>query len=174
MKYGFVIRSIFFFSFVPLPIVSNNLYNFYCCSVAKLCPTLCDPMNCSMPGFPVLHYLLRLAQTHVHWVCDAIQPPHPLLPPPHPVLSLSQHQDLLQWSSHQVAKILKLQLQHVFPVTMQDWFPLGLTGLISSLSKGLSRIFSNTTVQKHQFFGAQPSWWSNSHIHTWLWLYRSL
>ena len=54
------------------------------------------------------------------------------------------------------------------PMNIQDWFPLGLTGLISLQSKGLSRVFSNTTVQKHQFFGAQPSLWSNSHIHTWL------
>ena len=56
----------------------------------------------------------------------------------------------------------------VLPMNIQDWFALGLTGLISLLSKGLSRVFSNTTVQKHQFFGAQPSLWSNSHIHTWL------
>ena len=56
----------------------------------------------------------------------------------------------------------------VLPVNIQDWFPLGLTGLISLLSKGLSRVFSNTTVQKHQFFSAQPSLWSNSHIHIWL------
>ena len=56
----------------------------------------------------------------------------------------------------------------VLPVNIQDWFPLGLTGLITLLFKGLSRVFSNTTVQKHQFFGAQPSLWSNSHIHTWL------
>ena len=56
----------------------------------------------------------------------------------------------------------------VLPVTIQDWFPLGLTGLISLQCKGLSRVFSNTTVQKHQFFHAQPSFWSNSHIHTWL------
>ena len=56
----------------------------------------------------------------------------------------------------------------VLPMNIQDWFPLGLTGLISLLSKGLSRVFSSTTVQKHQFFGAQPSLWSNSHIHTWL------
>ena len=55
----------------------------------------------------------------------------------------------------------------VFPVNIQDWFPLGWTGLISLLFKGLSRIFSNTTVQKHQFFGARPSLWSNCHIHTW-------
>ena len=56
----------------------------------------------------------------------------------------------------------------VLPVTIQDWFPLGLSGLISLQSKGLSRAFSNTTVQKHQFFSAQLSLWSNSHIHTWL------
>ena len=56
----------------------------------------------------------------------------------------------------------------VFPMNIQGWFPLGLTGLISLQSKGLSRVFSNTTVQKHQFFGTQPSSWSSSHIHTWL------
>ena len=56
----------------------------------------------------------------------------------------------------------------VLPMTIQDWFPLGWTGLISLQSKGLSRVFSNTTVQKHQFFGTQDSLWPNSHIHTWL------
>ena len=56
----------------------------------------------------------------------------------------------------------------VLPMNIQDWFPLGWTGLISLQSKGFSRVFSNTTVQKHQFFGTQPSLWSNSHIHTWL------
>ena len=56
----------------------------------------------------------------------------------------------------------------VLPMNIQDWFPSGLTGLTSLQSKGLSRVFSNTTVQKHQFFGTQPSLWSNSHIHTWL------
>ena len=57
----------------------------------------------------------------------------------------------------------------VLPMNIQGWFPLGLTNLISLQSKGFSRVFSNTTVQKHQFFGAQPSWWFNSHTHTWLW-----
>ena len=56
----------------------------------------------------------------------------------------------------------------VLPMNIQDWFPLGLIGLISMQSRGLSRVFYNTSVQKHQFFGAQPSLWSNSHIHTWL------
>ena len=85
-----------------------------CCLVAKLCLTLCDPMNCSMPSFPVLHYLPEFAQTHVHWVGDAIQPSHLLSPPSPPALSLPQHQGLFQWvsSSHQVAKVLELHLQH--------------------------------------------------------------
>ena len=77
-----------------------------CCSVIKLCQTLCDPMDCSMPGCPVLHYLSEFAQIHVHWVDDAIQPSHPLLPTSPPALDLSQHQDLFQWvgSSHQWPK----------------------------------------------------------------------
>ena len=76
-----------------------------CCSVAQSCPTLCSPMDRSTPGFPVHHHLLELAQTHVHWVGDAIQPSHPLSPPSPPALNLSQHQGLFQWvdSSHQVA-----------------------------------------------------------------------
>jgi len=73
-----------------------------CYSVAKLCLTLCDPMDCSMPGFPVLYYLLEFAQTHVHWVSDAIQSSHPLSSPSPPAFNLSQHQGLFQWisSSH--------------------------------------------------------------------------
>ena len=70
-------------------------------SVAQLCQTLCDPMDCSTPGFPVLHYLLEFAQSRVHWVGDAIQPSHPLLPPSPPALSLFQHQGLFQWISSQ-------------------------------------------------------------------------
>ena len=67
---------------------------FCCCSVSKSCPTLCDSVNCSRPGFPVLHYLLEFAQSHVHWVDDAIQPSHPLSPPSPSALNLSQHQGL--------------------------------------------------------------------------------
>ena len=82
--------------------------------VAQLCPTLCDPMDCSMPGFPVHHQLRELAQTHVHQVSDAIQPSHPLLSLFPPTFSHSQHQGLFKWvsSSHQVAKVLEFQLQH--------------------------------------------------------------
>ena len=83
-------------------------------SVAQSCPTLCDPMDCSTPGLPVHHQLLKLAQTHVHRVSDAIQPSHPLLSSSPPAFNLSQHQGFFQWvsSSHQVAKALELQLQH--------------------------------------------------------------
>ena len=75
-------------------------------SVAQSCPTLCNPMKCSTPSFSGLHYLPEFAQTHVHWVSDAIQPSHPLSSPSPPVFNLSQHQGLFQWvsSSHQVAK----------------------------------------------------------------------
>ena len=83
-------------------------------SVAQLCPTLCNPMDYSLPAFPVHHQLPESTQAHVHWVSDAIQPFHPLLSPSPPALNLSQHQGLLQWvsSSHQVAKVLQFQLQH--------------------------------------------------------------
>ena len=83
-------------------------------SVAQSCPTLCDPMNCSTPGLPVHHQLPEFTQTHVHQVSDAIQPSHPLSSPSPPALNLSQHQGLFKWvsSSHQVAKVLDLQLQH--------------------------------------------------------------
>ena len=85
-----------------------------CCSVAWSCPTLCDHVGCSMPGLPVLHYLLEFAQTHVHWVTDAIQPSHPLSSPSLPALHLFQHQGLFQWvsCSYQVARVLEFQLQH--------------------------------------------------------------
>ena len=162
----------------PQAIVSWSLC---CCSDAKLCLTLCDRMDCSRPGFAVLHYLSKFAQTHVHRVGEAIQPSHPLSPPSPLALNLSQHQDLFQRvsSSHQVTKVLELQLQHVLPVNINGWFPLGRTGWISLQSKGLSKVFSST-IQKHQFFGAQPSLWSNSDIHIWplekpqLWLYGLL
>ena len=83
-------------------------------SVFQLCPTLCNPMNHSMPSLPVHHQVLEFTPTHVHWVGDAIQPSHPLSSPSPPALSLSQHQGLFKWvsSSHQVAKILEFQLQH--------------------------------------------------------------
>ena len=82
--------------------------------VAQSCPTLCDLMNRSTPGLPVYHQLPEFTQTHVHWVCDAIQPSHPLLSPFPPAPNPSQHQSLFQWvnSLHEVARVLEFQLQH--------------------------------------------------------------
>ena len=129
-------------------------------SVTQSCLTLCDPMDCSMSGFPVHHQLPEFTQTHVHWVGDATQPSHPLSSPSPPTINLSQHQGLFKWvnSLYQVAKVLEFQLQtSVFPMNTQDWSPLGWTGWISLQCRRLSRVFSNTTVQKHQFFGSQLS-----------------
>ena len=81
----------------PLKVETWRLVCRDCCSVAKSCLTL-QPMNCSTPPFPVLHYLLEFAQTRVHWVDDAIQPSHPLSPPSPPTVNISQHQGLSQWS----------------------------------------------------------------------------
>ena len=193
-------------------------------------------MDCSTPGFPVHHQFPELAQTHVHWVSDAIQPSHPLSTPS----PLAFNRNMYQFSSVQFSRSVMSdslqphELQHVrplcpsptsgvysnscpssqwchpaisssvvpfsscpqslpasgsfpmsqlfasggqsirvsasasvLPVNTQDWSPLGWTGWISLQSKGLSRVFSNTTVQKHQFFSAQLSSQSNSHIHTW-------
>ena len=78
-----------------------------CCSVTKLCPTLCDPMNCSTPGFPVLHYLPEFAQTYAQWVSEAIQWSHPLSPPSPLALNLSQHLDLSQWKKKHLGWIWK-------------------------------------------------------------------
>jgi len=138
-------------------------------SVAQSCPTLCDHMDCSKPGLPVHHQLLEFIQTHVHWVGDAIQSPHALLSPSLPAFNLSQHQGLFK--RHLFASgrqsIGVSASTSVLPMNTQGWSPLGWTGWISLQSKGLSRVFSNTTVQKHQFFGSQPSLYSNSYIHTW-------
>ena len=83
-------------------------------SVTQSCPTLCDPVNCSTPGLLVHHQIPEFTQTHIHWVGDAIQPSHPLASPFPPAPNPSQHQNLFQWvnSSHEVAKVLELQLQH--------------------------------------------------------------
>ena len=127
-------------------------------SVAQSHPTLCDPVDHCMPGFPVHYHLPELTQTHVHRVADAIQPSHPLSSPSPPAFNLSQHQGLFQWVSslHQVAKILEFQLQHQsFQWIFRTDFPLRWTGCISLQFKGLLRVFSNTIVQKHQFFGTQ-------------------
>ena len=156
------IDTVFLWCFLYNMLVHMDLRSFHlvswCISVQFSCSVmskLFDPRDCSTPGFPVHHQLLELTQTHIHQVGDTIQPSHPLSSPS-PTFNLSQHQGLFQWvsSSHPVAKGLEFQLQHM---NTQDWSPLGWTGWISLQSKGLSRVFSNTTVQKHQFFGTQLS-----------------
>ena len=134
------------------------------------CVWLCDPMNCSMPGLPVLTISLSLLKL----TCiESVMPSNHLIlcgpisfcPPSFPASG-----------SFPVSKLFASRDQStrpsasasVLPINIQGWFSLGLTGLISLLSKGLSRVFSSTTVWKHLFFGAQPSLWSNFHIHTWL------
>ena len=86
----FYIYMIFFFLYIPMIKFNVWIRHIKTCSLSRV--QLCDPMDCSRPGFPVLHYLLELAQTHVHWVNDVIQPSHPLSPPSPPTLSLFQHQ----------------------------------------------------------------------------------
>ena len=137
--------------------------------VSQSCPTLCDPMDWSTPGLPVQNQLLEIIQTHVHQVGDTIKPSHPLptlllLPSIFPSIRVFSNESVLpiRWSKYWVSASAS-----VLPMNTQDWSPLGWTGWISLQSKGLSRVFSNTTVQKHQFSGAQLSLQSNSHIHTW-------
>ena len=136
-------------------------------SVTQWCLTLCDPMNHSMPGLPVHHQFLEFTQIPVHRVGNAIQPSHPLLCPSLPAPNPSQHQGLFQWvnSARGGQSIGVSASASVLPMNTQDWSPLGWTCWISLQSKGLSRVFSNTTVQKHQFFGTQLSSQSNSHNH---------
>ena len=127
--------------------------------VAQSCPTLRDPMDCSMPGLPVLHYLPEFALTHVHWVGDAIQPSYPVVP-----FSFCP-QSFAASGSFQMSQFFTSGGQSigvsasisVLPMHTQDWSPLGWNDWISFQSKGLLRVFSNTTVQKHQFFCAQLS-----------------
>ena len=117
-------------------------------------------MDGSTPGPSALHHLPELAQIHVPRVSDAIQPSHPLSPPSPPALNLSQHQGLFQWvsSSHHVTKRTGASAS-ILPMNIQGWSPLGLTGLISLIAKRLSRVFSSTTIWKHQYFDDQPSLW---------------
>ena len=140
------------------------------CSVAKSGPALCNLVDCRMPGSSVLHHLPEFAQIHVHWVSDVIWPSHPLspllfLPSIFPIIRVFYNKSALciRWQS-----IGALTSASVLPVNIQAWFSLGLTGLISLQSKGLSRVVSSNKIGRHQFFSAQSSLWSKSHIHIWL------
>ena len=126
------------------------------------------PRTAAWQGFPVHHQLPELAQTHVHQVNDAIQPSHPVSPPSPPAFNISQHQVFscelvlcIRWLKYWSFSF-SISLSNEYSGLISLW-----TGWISLQSKGLSRVFSNTTVQKHKLFGAQLSLYSNSHIHTW-------
>ena len=137
----------------------QNKSSYNCCSVTQLCLTLCDPMDCSMPGFPVLHHFPELAQTQVHWFGDAPTISSSVVP------FSSCLQSFPTSGSFQMSQIFTsggqnigvLASTSVLPMNTQDWAPLGWTGWISLQYKGLSRVFSNTTGQKHQFFCSQLS-----------------
>ena len=128
-------------------------------SLAQSCPTLCNPMNRSTPGLAVHHQHPEFTKSHVHQGSDAIQPSHPLSSPSPPAPNPSQHwsfpmSQLFAWGGHSIGVSA---LASVLPMNTQDWSPLEWTGWISLQSVGLSRVFSNTTVEKHQFFGTQLS-----------------
>ena len=116
------------------------------------------PVNCSMPGFPVVHQLLELAQTRVHSVGDAIQPSHPLLSPSPPAFNLRQHQSfpMSQFFASSGPSIGASASASVLPMNIQDWFPLGLTGLILQ-SKGLSKIFFWSAEEPGSTLGQEDS-----------------
>ena len=130
-------------------------------SVAQSCLTLCDPMNCSTPGLPVHHQLPEFTQIHIHRVSDAIQPSLLcrsllLLPPIPPSIRVFSNKSTLRmrWAKY----VGFSALASVLPKNTEGWSPLEWTGWISLQSKGLSRVFSNTTVEKHQFFSALLSY----------------
>ena len=148
--------------------MSVNLQSDQIRSVAQSCPTLCDPMNHSTPGLPVHHQFPEFTQTHAHRVSDAIQPSHPLSSPSPPapippsVRVFSNESTLrMRWPKYWSFSFSIIPSKEIPELISFRW-----SGWISLQSKGLSRVFSNTTVQKHQFFGTQPSSQSNSHIHT--------
>ena len=139
-----------------------------CCSVAQSSLSLCDPMDCSMPGLPVPQHLPEFDKVHVHCIGDAIQPSHPLMgsfsfyPQSFPASGTFPLNCLFTSDDQNTGASAS-----VLPVNIQGWSPLRLTGLISLLSKGLSGVFSSTTVRRHQFFGSLPSLQSSSHNCTW-------
>ena len=139
-------------------------------SAVQLCPTLCDPLDCSTPSS------LSITNSQIYSnSCPLSQWCHPTTSSSvilfssylqsFPVSGSSQMSQLFTSGGQNIGVSASIS---VLPMNTQDWFPLGWMGWISLQSKGLSRVFSNTTVQKQQFFGAQPSSQSNSHIHTWL------
>ena len=138
-------------------------------SVTQSCLTLCNPMNCSAPSFPVHHQYLEFTQTHLHrqWCHQAISSsiiPFSSCPQSLPASQSFPMSQLFAWSGQSIGASA---LASFLPKNTQDWSPLEWTGWLSLQFKRLSKVFSNTTLQKHQFVGIQLSSQSNSHIHTW-------
>ena len=140
------------------------------CSVSQSCLTLYNPMDCSTSGLPVLHHVPELLKfTFIESVTPSnhliLWCPLLLLPSIFPSIRVFTNESALRirWS-----KYWSFSFSISLPINIQDWFPLGSTGLISLQSKGFTRIFSNTTVWNHQFSSTQPSLWSNSVICMWL------
>ena len=139
-------------------------------SITQLCQTFCNPMDCSTPGFPSFtnsQSLLKFMyiESMMHTTISSSVIPFSSCTQSFPA-SGSFH--MSQFFTSGVQNIGASALASILPMNIPDWFPLRWTVLISLLSKGLSRVFSNTTIQKHQFFGAQLSLWLNSHICVWL------
>ena len=157
---------------VPLVLKTSKAVSIHCSvefsSVSQSCLTLCDPMNCSTPGLPIHQQLPESTQTHVHWCHPTISSsvvPFSSCPQSFPASGCFP----MSWLFPSGSQNFRASASpSVLSMTIQDWFPLRLTCLISLQSKELSRVFSSTTIWKHQFFGAQPSLWSSSHICTWL------
>ena len=149
------------------PSALPNLYS--CCSVTKSCPTLCDPMDCSTrlpcpsPSPGVFSNSCPLSQWYHPTISSSVTS-FSSCPQYFPASGSFPKSQLFTSGSQSIGASTSAS---VLPMNIQGWFPLGLTGLISLKFKGLSRIFSSTTVWKHQFLGTQPSLWSNSHIHAW-------
>ena len=157
-------------NFSPFQMYVHNLRNFYFqfSSVAQSCPTLCDPMKsqharppCPSPT-PGVHSDSRLSSWWCHPAISSSVVPFSSCPQSLPASGAFQMTQLFAWGGQNIGVSASASV-----LNTQDWSPLGWTGWISLQSKGLSRVFSNTTVQKHQFFGAQLSSQSNSHVHTW-------
>ena len=156
-----------------------------CCSVAQFCLALCGPMDFSTPGLPIPHHLPEIAHVYMHCIHDAVQPSHPLTPSSPSALSLFQNQGISIFSNESFVHIRWPKYwSFSFSISPSNKYSglisLKIDGLISLQSKGLSGVFSSTTVQRHQFFGALPSLQSSSHNGTWPlgrrqpWLYKPL
>ena len=156
--------------FIKVPDREEAPNTFCCCySVAQSCPTL-RPHGLHHARFPCLSPSPRAYSNSCHGVGDAIQPSCPLLSTS-PAFNLSQDQSsLMSWLFASDGQSNGASTSaSVFPMNIQGWFPLGLTGLISMQSRGLSRGLSSTTTRKYKLYGDQPSLWSSSQICAWLW-----